>query len=740
MKLSRRMFLLSGATVGGGLIIGLQLNDKPPIPNSRQGSFQPNAWLQILNDGQVIFQCDKAEMGQGILTGLATIIAEELDFEPLQMHSEFAGIHADFRNSDFRLQLTGGSTSIKTSWATLRHAGATARAMLIAAAAQQWRVSATSLHTEPGTVINPVTGESLSYAELADSASKLAPPSQVNYKLAQDYRWIGKSCQRLDTVDKVNGNARFGIDVIQHNLKTAVVIRCPHFGGTLKSYDSKAAAGLTGNIQLKEIHSGLAVVGDSYWQARKAANQLSNSMSWNKGPLAGVCNASIEAAQLQILQQADDDIIAHKQGQLDNALLIAGDDKKIVDVIYKVGYFHHSPMEPQNASAIFHQHSGQMKIWAPSQSPDISQQVAAHFTGLDRDAIEVVTTLMGGGFGRRGYVDFVGEAAAIAKAFPDQAIKLIWSREDDMQHDYYRPASSHKLSAALDNNNRLLGWQHSIVSNSILNGFGVNMFSTLLPAWVPGKLAQGIGRKASTMLAERDKSMAEGALPEYDIPHTHIGANFYDCGIPTGFWRSVGHSYTGFVKESMMDEMAHLANSDPMAFRLQQLQHNPRLKACLNRVKALSDWDNPKPGTFRGVACHMSFNSYVAQVVELIDDNGQAKINNIFCTADVGLVINPDIVGDQLTSGIIYGLSAALKPQVNIEDGRVTGSNFHDMPVLRMNESPDMHISLIDSTEDPSGVGEIAVPPIAAALANALFGFNGLRQRQLPLSMSGKTS
>lgn len=736
MKITRRGFLLGTATIGGGLVVGFQLTPGESIPNTIEGSFQPNAWLQILPNGQVIFQCDKAEMGQGNMTGLASIMAEELDFEPCELVVQFSGIHKDFINTDFYVQLTGGSTSIKTGWPLLRQAGAAARAMLMEAAAQTWQVPAKTLTTMPGKVVNPVTGTSLSYGELVSVAKTLKAPKDISLKSPSDYRWLGKQTKRLDIEAKVHTNATFGIDVELPEAQIAVVVRPPYFGGSIKSYDASSLQALSGNIGLQEIHSGIAIVADSYWQARKAANMLQNTMEWNKGAIAGVSNQTIETAQKAILDNPDSSpFYVHQDDNTQQAFNATEDKLKLENIEYKVGYFHHSTMEPQNASAVYHSDTGKLTIWAPSQAPDICREVAHHFTGIQQGNIEVKSTFLGGGFGRRGYVDFAGEVAAIAKAMPNQAVKLIWSREDDMRHDYYRPSSTHRLSAALNGNKTLKTWQHTVVSNSILNGFGVNMAATLLPSWVPTKIARGIGKLGSEALYNFDPSMAEGANPEYDITQREIGVHFYDSGIPTGFWRSVAHSFNSFAKESMIDEMAHLANIDPTQFRAQQLHNSPRLAACLEKVKQLAHWDN-KGERKLGVSCHASFSSFAAQIVEVEEIDRKAHIKQVYCVADIGFVLNPNIAEDQLMSGIVYGLTAAIKPHVKFEDGRVIGSNFHDMPVMRMNECPEITTALIDSTQPPTGVGEISVPGIGPALGNALFALTKQRQRQMPFDMT----
>ncbi len=735
MKLTRRNFLIGSAAVGGGLVLGFKLSPEAEVPHTIAGSFQPNAWLQILPTGEVIFQCDKSEMGQGNMTGLTYIIAEELDFDPHQMKVEFAGIHKAFRNTELGVMLTGASTSIKTGWPLLRQAGASARKMLIEAAAKTWGVSASTLSTEPCFVVNPSSGDKLSYGELVGIAKDLSVPSDVKYKDVSEYRWLGKSSKRLDIESKVHTTATFGVDVDLPEVKVAVVVRSPYFGGKPQSYDAQALLQRNEIVSVFEIHSGIAIVADDYWQARKAANELFPNVEWDKGPMAGVSNATIEAAQKAKLDDPEDTpFYPHQDDDVQLTLDQTADDKKIIDVEYGAGFFHHSPMEPQNASALYNSHENKMTIWAPSQSPEMSREVAHHFTLVPQENIEVKTTFLGGGFGRRGYVDFSGEAAAIAHKLPNQAIKLIWSREDDMQHDYYRPTSTHRLSGAVDSEGNISAYQHCMVSNSILNGFGGDLIATLLPTWVPTKLARSMGRGSAEMFYDYDITMAEGANPEYNIGKREIGLQFYNSGIPTGFWRSVGHSYTGFVKESMIDELAHLANMDPVQFRLKNM-NSPRLKVCLEKVIEMSDWGNKGDGVYQGISCHESFMSYVAQVADIVIEDGKAKIVKVYCVADVGFALNPEIVQDQLTSGIVYGLTAALKPHVKIEDGKVIGSNFHDMPVLRMNECPEMETAIIDSLEEPKGVGEISVPPIASAVSNALFAWNGVRQRQLPLSL-----
>lgn len=731
MSITRRGFLIASGAAGAGLTLGFIFSEKKPYPNSIEGSFQPNAWLQILSNGDVIFQLDKAEMGQGVMTGLTSLIAEELDYEPAQVQVEMAEVHSDYKNSAMFTMITGGSTSIVTAWDTLREAGATARALLLQAAANTWGVKVTSCTTEPGVVINSADDSRLTYGELASRASELKAPASVSLKPANEYRWLGKSAARLDTEDKVLTQTQFGIDVDLPGMKVAVIVRCPHFGGKAEHFDAQSVLAMPGIHFVELMHSGIAIIGDSYWQARQAANAL--AVTWDKGPLTGLSSEDIREQHEQALHDNDPSYFI-ENGDVKAAL---ESSSKKIQAHYGVPLFHHSPMEPQNCTALYVTgksaiEKNKMEIWAGNQAQEIARAMVRHFTDLKPEQIAIHTTFMGGGFGRRAYTDFVGEAAVLAKNHPNVPIKVLWSREDDMQHDFYRPASFHNLHASIDDDGNIDAWHHRIASNSIAKGYCVHLLSGVLPEWVPIAVARSLGQKMGELSVDYDTSIVDGALIPYRTTNKAVGIVFHDSGIPTGFWRSVGHSFNAFAVETMMDELAHLAKQDSIDFRLRHLDSASRLRGVLNRVRELSRWDESEADVFKGVAVHESFLSYVAQVVELVVEAGTVKIQKVYCVADVGFALNPDIVKDQLVSGIIYGLTAAIKAPVKIKDGRVDGSNFHDMPVLRANECPDIEVALIDSTESPTGVGEVGVPPIAPALGNALFVYNGHRQRELP--------
>ena len=399
--------------------------------------------------------------------------------------------------------------------------------------------------------------------------------------------------------------------------------------------------------------------------------------------------------------------------------------------LYSAPYTHHSPMEPQNATAIVD--GDNCEIWAPSQAPDISQAVAAHYTGITRSNIVVHALTLGGAFGRRGYVDFIGEVVAIAQQVPGTAVKLVWSREDDMQHDFYRPATMHEMSGTLAENGKINSWQHRLASPSIVKGLGVSLASTILPEWVPTKMARAIGRKSGELFAGADPTTAEGAKVAYDIPNFAVEQILQDSGVPIGFWRSVGFSHNCFVAESFVDELAHAAGQDPVKFRLAHLENAPRYQAVLKLAAEKSDWGNPRKGHFQGIAVVEPFDSFCAAVVEVSVVGNRYTVERVVNAVDCGFVLNPDIVTAQVESAVIYGLGAAIKPPITISGGAVQQSNFHDAPVLRMNESPIIETYMVKSDEDPTGIGEIGLPAVAPALANAIFAATSKRLRDLPL-------
>ncbi len=733
MAISRRGFILGTAVVGGGLLVGMNLrDDSVPYPAKIKGSYNPNAWLQITPEGRYVVQMHKAEMGQGVVESLPTILAEELDIDPDRLEVQYSGIHPDFSDPSNGGQMTGGSSSIRNSYQVLREAGAAARATLVAAAAQRWGVDPASCTTENALITGP-DGQQLAYHEVASAAAEL-DDVPFALKAEQDFRYIGASRDRRDARAKSTGQQDYGVDVDLPGIVVAIVVRCPHFGGSVASWDRDSVAGDKGIREVFEIHSGIAIVADSYWQARKAAGKL--IVEWDKGPLAELDSAAI-VAQQRALFDTEKPRTAMEAGDIEASLANAA---QTLSAEYSAPFTHHSPMEPQNATALVHiDRMGKwtLEMWVPSQAPDLSRAVAAHFSRFGKDDITVHSTQMGGGFGRRGYPDFAGEVAAISEKFPGVPVKLMWSREDDMQHDYYRASSEHRLSAALDSEGNIDGWQHTMVASSIIKTMAVSMASQLLPSWVPRKIAESMGRFGGKMLAGVDPIPAEGAKPFYNFDNVLVGNIEYDSGVPGGFWRSVGYSYNVFALECFLDECAHAAGADPYEYRLRYLPGDSRLRTVLELAAEKASWGKPADGLTQGIALSDPFQSFCAMVVEARVDGNNYSIERVVAAVDCGRVINPDIVKAQVEGGIIYAMSAAMKEPVTIKEGAVEQSNFHDLPVIRIHEAPrSIEVHLVDSTEAPTGIGEIAVPALAPALGNALFAATGQRLRSMPLKLA----
>lgn len=726
MKLSRRKFLVGSGLLGGGLILGFSLRDPGPVPGTREATFQPNAWLQITSDNKVIFQMAKAEMGQGVHMGMTTIIAEELDYDPSQIVVELAGVHPDLALG--MGQVTGASMSTSASWDPLREAGAMARAMLISTAANRWGIDTNQCSTDNGVIINQTNKERLNYGDLVDDARHVSNDIHYELKEPAEYRWVGRSLPRNDSYIKSTGKAEFGMDVDLPNMKIAVVVRPPQFGGSLKSWNIDVVNEQPGVIRAFEIHSGVAIVADSYWEARKAANSM--EVQWHKGPLAGLDSNKIRSEHKKALLEGEAHF-AVEEGDIDSSFAEA---TQLVEAEYAAPFLAHTTMEPQNATALVQ--GEQCEMWLPSQAPDIARAVAAHFTGISQENIVVNSTFLGGGFGRRSYVDFAGEVAVIAQRLSGVPVKLIWSREDDVRHDFYRPASYHGIKGALDKDGNLLGWQHKVVTSSLIKGFAPNMISAVLPTFVPTNIARSIGRLAGDFIADMEPTLSEGAHIPYAVDNLTVAQVLSEQGIPVGFWRSVGHSHTAFVSESFMDEMAYAAKSDPVEFRRRHLKDKPRLLAVLNRAVENANWAKAPEGIYQGVAIHESFESFAAMVVEVSISDKSFIVKRVVAAVDCGLPITPEIIRAQVESAIVYGLSAAMKDPVTIEDGAVKQSNFHDLPVLRINEVPVMEVHIIESRESPTGIGEPGLPPVAPALANALFAASGQRQREMPFKLT----
>ena len=717
--LSRRTFVKIGVVAGAGLTLAVSYRviSGPGAPLA-DATFAPNAFLRIDTDGSITVVVNRSEMGQGVATALPQLVAEELDVPWDQVSFAFAPAHPAYGR--FGMQVTGGSTSVSQSWEPLREAGAKARWMLREAAAQRWRILADQVQMRGGKALH-ADGYELTYGQLASAAALLDVPKDVQLKDPADFRIIGKSAPRLDVPVKTTGEAVFGIDAGPSDTRVAVVARCPVFGGSVRSFDSAPALAVADVDEVVELESGVAVVASGYVAAKAGRDAL--VIEWDEGPGSELDDAEIfrrfEAAQ-------EDGKTTRDDGDVD-AVFSAGGAAggEPIRATYRLPYLAHATMEPMNCTAWVRE--GRCTVWTGTQfqnAPDIvgggARQVAAKAAGVEADDTEVHTTFLGGGFGRRAERDFVREAAELAGKI-DGPVKVIWSREDDMQHDFYRPASHHELVAVLGRDGMPEAWQHRIATQSILQH--------LAPGWVPGFAERWAGSK--------DPTATEGASDQpYDVPNIRVTFAKVDLPIPVGFWRSVGHTHTAFVVESFIDELAHAARRDPYTYRRVLLSAHPRLLRVLDAVAKASDWGSPAPrGRARGIAMAESFGSFVAQVAEVSIEDGRPRVHKVWCAIDCGVVVNPAIVRAQMESGIVYGLTAALYGEINIQKGRVVQSNFHDYPMLRMNEAPDVEVLLMPNGDAPGGVGEPGTPPIVPAVTNALFALTGERIRTLPIRM-----
>ena len=725
MNLSRRDFIRNTSIAGGGLALGFSLAGCSPsqLPKADAADFQPDSYLRVTPGGDVVVQIFKAEMGQGVLTGIMTIIAEELEVEPAAMSYEMAPPHPAFADPEMTMQVTGGSNSIRTYYPILRKVGAAAREMLVTAAAIDSGVAAGKLFAENGRVRSRDGSVDLAYADLVATANSLAVPENPPLKKAADFKAIGRQNARLDMAGKVDGSAIFGADAPVENALVAVVLRCPHAGGGCGGWNADAALKLPGVVDVFQIESGIAVVARNYWRARKAAEAV--KVNWQRGESPLQDSAAVDVALAGALDGGEFEVVR------EDGAAPTGAAKKTLAVEYNAPFVAHATMEPQNAVVVPRGEAG-AEVWVGSQGPDIAQAFAAKGYGVGKDKITVHNTFLGGGFGRRAAADNVQEAAEIAARL-QRPVKLVWSREDDMRHDFYRPVMKARLMATLDDDGEIASYTHHIAAPSVNQSIMPHFLSAALPPWVP----HGVGRTVGNMLGDTDHASIEGVVDTaYRFRHFEVKYSNVPTPLTLGFWRSVGHSQNAFVIESFVDELAHATGRDPVEFRRAHLPEDSRQRRVLDEVVEMANWDNPAPGRYQGVAVHESFHSVVAEVAEIAIEDGRPRLVKMYCAVDCGTAVNPDIVKAQMESGIIFGLTAALKGRITLRDGAVEQSNFHDYAILRMNETPEIEVSVVASDAAPTGVGEPGTPPAAPALANALFAATGRRQRDLPLRLS----
>ncbi len=703
-QLTRRTLLKGGLAAGAGLTIGFPLLGRTPgVLAQAAGVFAPNQWLKIDRDGVVTIVNSVPEMGQGSLTTTPMIIADELDTSLDKVKVEQAPANpALYANPVTKSQSYGGSRGVRDHIEMWRKSAAAARQMLKQAAANEWGVPLETVETEPDVVIHRPSGRRLPYGQLVDKAQALPVPQDPKLKTPDQFRYIGKMVKRRDTPEKVTGRGIYGMDVQVPGMLIASIERCPVFGGTVKSFDATATRAVKGVKQVVQVSNGVAVVADSFWAALKGRRAL--KVEWDEGPIAQVSSATITRDYAAAAKQPGQ--VARNDGDADNVLAAGG---KVLDAVYQVPFLEHACMEPMNATADVKADS--CTIWAPTQNPGGTQATGASLTGLPPAKVTVHTTLLGGGFGRRGEQDFIIDAVETSKAV-GAPVKIIWTREDDITHGFYRPATYNVFRAALDANGTPAAWFTRMVGPGILIQKGRAQAGTIDPAAV-----------------EAMRNMP------YDIPNLRVEWVNKDVGIPVGFWRSVGASQNGFIVESFVDELAHAAGKDPFEYRRALLGKSKRHKAVLELVAAKANWGSPLPaGRARGCGVVFSYGSYAASVAEVsVASDGAVRVHRIVSAIDAGLAVNPDQVRAQMEGGAVYALTATLYGQITIDKGRVQQSNFHDYPMLRINEMPVVEVHILDSGEAAGGLGEPGVPSVAPAVCNAVFALTGKRIRSLPI-------
>jgi isoquinoline 1-oxidoreductase beta subunit len=700
-KIKRREFIKVVGLSGGGLFLAsyVPMKNLFAMTDDDPEIFSPSVFLKIESSGLVTIIVHKSEMGQGVKTALPMLVAEELEVDWDKIVIEQADADSKYGN-----QTTGGSTSIRRSWEPLRVAGATARVILITAAANIWKVSSDNCYAEKGFIINKLNNEKLSYGELVEVASKLPIPTDVKLKDPKDYKIIGKRVPRVDTPDKVYGKAKFGIDVVIPGMYYAAVKRCPAFGGNVKSYDANKAKSLSGVNNVVQISSGVAAIADSTWKAFNARDTL--EIQWELGPNANVDSEDIHNELVQ--KSKTDGYEFESRGDINKKI----EGEKSLDAVYEVPFITHAPMEPMNCVAEFK--NGKAELWAPTQNPQNVQSEVARALGVNNNDVTVHVTLMGGGFGRRLVSDFAIEAAEISKAI-ERPVKLIWTRKEDMKFGWYRPPSMHVLKGSVDTEGRALKFSHHIIAPSITQ----YRFEPNLPP--------------------KDYDIKEGTVGlEYQIPNMRIAGSIIKTPVPISWLRSVYNTQNPFAIESYIDEMAFAAHTDPIEFRRNMLPEDSRLRNVLNVVLEKSGWGIGKilpKGRGRGVSLFKGYDSYSAQVHEVTVTGNKVKVDRVVAVIDCGIVVNPDLVEAQMEGAIAFGLSAALKGEITIKNGGVVQSNYDDYEILTYNEMPEVEIHIIKNDYPVGGVGEVGVPPCAPALCNAVFAATGKRIRKLPVKL-----
>jgi isoquinoline 1-oxidoreductase beta subunit len=700
---SRRSFLKTSAAVTGGLMLGFNLPGTLGEAMAAGTVHTPNAWVHIADNNVITLLSARSEMGQGVYTSMPMLIAEELHVDISQIKVAAAPPDAVYVNTLLGAQITGGSTSVRDGWLKLRVAGAQVREMLITAAAARWNVDRDLIKADKGMIYGP-KGLKSTYGDLAQSAASMPVPEKPPMKDPKDFKIVGKRTKRVDTPAKVNGTAEFGIDVKLPGMVYASLAQCPVIGGKVKSFDGAKAKASAGVIDVVQISDGVAVVASSWWQAKKARDLL--SIQWDEGAGAALSDASVIDGTRQALKTGKVLEITKPQGDVVAALKGAA---KVLEAEYVIPMQAHAPLEPMNFTA--HVQGNKALLIGPTQFQQGAQGAVAGALGLKPEDITLQTTFLGGGFGRRLELDFIVQAAEISKAV-NQPVKLLWTREDDMTHDFYRPVGVNQLKAGLDASGNPVALHFKVASQSVTQ--------------------RAFGLPKDTM----DPFMAEAAVAGYNIANTQHDLVIHDTGIRVGYWRAVSHNMNAFANESFMDELAKAAGKDPYEYRMSLLAGKPRFTHVLKLAADKAGWGKPMAkGHALGIALMEGYDTYMAQVAEVsLNDSGEVQVHRVTVAADMGHMVNPDTVEAQLQSSIIFGIGAALKHQITMVNGRVQETNYHNFQPVRMNEVPKIDIVLVKSTEKPGGIGEPATAVVAPAIANAVAKLTGKRVRRLPIT------
>jgi len=731
----RRRFLKVSSLISSSLLIGFYLPARGskakasvPVKKNQNMVFAPNAWIRIDNNDVVTIMVNHSEMGQGITTALPMIVAEELEADWSKVRPEIAPVAEVYENPAFGTQWTVSSRSVESSWEILRKAGAAVRELLIEAAARTWNVSKTACRAEKSIIYHESSGRTLRYGELVNKTDGIPIPENVQLKKPHEFKIIGQPMSRLDTRIKSDGSAVFGIDVKIPGMLIATVVHPPFFSKQIKSLNSKKVMASPGVRQVLVIDTGIAIVADTFWQAKSAMDLL--EIEWDTDENQDINSELLFKRWAEMAKEEGK--TCFEIGEVDEYFQKS---VNFIEAAYEVPFQAHGTPEPMNCTA--HVRKDGCDIWAPTQNQDGARDIAAKITNLDHELIKVHTTFLGGGFGRRALVDYVGEAVQISQEMKTP-VKVIWTREEDIQHDYYRPATYNVLKAVLNDRGLPVAWNHRIV--------GGEVFAQALPRVLPGMISPGVPRFLKNIAASLAKNLMSrfisskkvvlGAGPlDYDIANLRVEFIHDDPGIPLCWWRSVAPSSNCFVVECFIDEIAAASGKDPYNLRHELLANSPRMLHVLKLAARMAEWrKKPPKGIYRGIASHNFQNTALCFVAEVsINQHCVIKVHRVVCAVDCGIVINPKIVEAQMQSGIAFGLSATIKSSITIEQGKTIQSNFDDFPILRMDEMPKVEVHIVPSTNPPTGIGEAAVPLIAPALANAIYSATGRRIRKLPI-------